>query len=202
MGNPITHIAHEYLVACRSHNHCQCDPCRDTSGYRSSHLRLNAEACPSANRRGPRLVQFVVFCCRGTRSVFTTGRQSVAACPVQKLDIMTICSHYRSFTRRSIRCTIALVALAPLLLIAGGPLLRTSRTAPMTSRPRRVKSACGRSLRAAAVVTASTLTGAARTGSHMAAGAIISDTQVYDGRGSFTANPSSLCPGGTSLTQA
>ena len=36
----------------------------------------------------------------------------------------------------------------------------------------------------------------------MATGAIITDTQVSNGQGSFTANPSSLCPDGTSLTQA
>jgi hypothetical protein len=36
----------------------------------------------------------------------------------------------------------------------------------------------------------------------MATGAVTTDTRVTNGQGSFTANPRSLCPDGTSLTQA
>jgi hypothetical protein len=127
----------------------------------------------------------------------------IAAFPRQKPDIMTICSHHQSFTRTSIRCTIGLGAVAPLLLVAAG-----TASADQPNGTYDVETPQGQ-------IGVWTITscgprchrihfdgGGKKQDPDMASGAIIADTEVFNGQGSFTANPPSLCPDGTSLTQA
>ncbi len=116
---------------------------------------------------------------------------------------MTTYAHCQSFTRNRIRSAVGLWALAPLLLVAAG-----TASADPPNGTYDVETPQGQ----IGVWTISSCgPGCARIhfgggnkkqDPDMATGAIIADTQVHDGQGSFTANPSSLCPDGTSLTQA
>ena len=116
---------------------------------------------------------------------------------------MTTYAHCQSFTRTSIRSAIGLGALAPLLLVAAG-----TASADPPNGTHDVETPQGQiglwTITSCGPGCAHILFGGGnkKQDPDMATGAILTDTQVYNGQGSFTANPSSLCPDGTSLTQA
>ena len=111
--------------------------------------------------------------------------------------------HRESFSHASIRTAIGLVALALLLLVAVGtasadpPNGNYDVETPQGQIGVWTITSCGPGC--AHILFGG---GSKKSDPDMATGAIITDTQVYNGQGSFTANPSSLCPDGTSLTQA
>jgi hypothetical protein len=116
---------------------------------------------------------------------------------------MTTYAHCQSSTRTSIRSAIGLGAFAPLLLVIAG-----TASADPPNGTYDVETPQGQ-------IGEWTITscgpgcahihfdgGGKKQDPEMATGAIITDTKVLNGQGNFTANPSSLCPDGTSLTQA
>lgn len=109
--------------------------------------------------------------------------------------------HRESFTDTSIRTAIGLGALALLLLLAAG-----TASADPPNGTYDVETPQGQ-------IGVWTITSCGPGCAHIHGGGgskkqdpdmagDIVDTQVFNGQGSFTANPSSLCPDGTSLTQA
>ncbi|MBW0019970.1 MAG: hypothetical protein JO236_20835 [Mycobacterium sp.] len=106
-----------------------------------------------------------------------------------------------SSTRMSVRTAIGLAALTPLLLLAAGtasadpPNGTYDVETPQGQIGLWTITSCG-----AGCANIHGGGGSKKQDPDIAGGII--DTQVYNGQGSFTTNPSSLCPDGTSLTQA
>jgi hypothetical protein len=105
--------------------------------------------------------------------------------------------------RMSLRTAIGLAASAPLLFLTAGtasadtPIGTYDVETPQGQIGEWVITSCGRDC---ALIHFDA--GFKKADPEMATGAIVKDTRVYDGQGSFTANPSSSCPDKTSLTQA
>jgi hypothetical protein len=117
--------------------------------------------------------------------------------------IMPTFPHRESSTRISLRTALALAASAPLLFLTAGtasadtPYGTYDVETPQGQIGEWVITSCGPGC---ALIHFDG--GFKKADPEMATGAIINDTQVYNGQGSFTANPSSMCPDKTSLTQA
>ncbi|MDT5368088.1 MAG: hypothetical protein QOC62_2519 [Mycobacterium sp.] len=111
--------------------------------------------------------------------------------------------HRESLTHTSIRTAVGLGALAPLLLLAAGtasadpPNGTYDVETPQGQLDLWKITSCGPGC---THIHSEGPSGNKKLDPDMA-GEII-DTQVYNGQGSFTSNPSSLCPDKTSLTQA
>jgi hypothetical protein len=139
----------------------------------------------------------------GQRAARPERRHALGHLRTESPHIMNTYPHRESLNRTSIRTAVGLGALAPLLLLAAG-----TASADPPNGTYDVETPQGQ-------IGVWTITscgpgcarihldgGSKKQDPDMATGAIITDTQVYNGQGSFTANPSSLCPDGTSLTQA
>jgi hypothetical protein len=138
---------------------------------------------------------------RGQRAAQPERRHALGHLEQRSSNIMNTYPHRESFTDTSIRTAIGLGALAPLLLLAAG-----TASADPPNGTYDVETPQGQ-------IGVWTITSCGPGCAHIHGGGgskkqdpgmagDIVDTQVYNGQGSFTANPSSLCPDGTSLTQA